>query len=779
MRKNLSVYMAAVGLFLSATTSAQGIEKGMPGMYPASVDFKNTPQKFEKNIILVDENGKTIGTEDAILTRSDNDEIGFTHYRYQQVYLGIPVEHATYVIHTKASVVNSQNGKWVKDFPVNLKNTASLSEVAALQAAIGVVAANTYKWQVASDEQFIKQEQNNASATYFPKGELVFYSGETDVIPSEMKLAYKFDVYAAYPVSRTIVFVDANDGSILGKRQIIHTANVAGTAVTAYSGTQSITTDQVSATSYRLRETGRGLGIQTFNMTGAGANYAAATDFTDTDNNWNNVNTAKDQYATDAHWGAEKTYDYFFTRYNRNSVNNAGLILKSYVHTSLTAQGYPDNVNAFWDGTKMSYGDGNATYKPLTALDIAGHEIAHAVTQFSSNLTYNSESGAMNEGFSDIFGTAIEFYARPSRANWTIGEDIGASFRSMSNPNQFSQPDTYKGTYWYTGTADNSGVHTNSGVLNYWFYLLSVGGSGTNDKGTAFNVTGINIDKAGAIAYRLNNVYLISTSTYADARTKGIKAAEDLYGVGSIEAIQTANAWTAVGVAGAVVVPTCTDNYEANETRTASKAITTNTNLTAKISSSTDKDWFKFTTTAAAPKVQISLTNLPADYDVTLYNSAGTTLASSALGGTSAETIKYNTSTVAATYYVQVFGYNGATSASCYLLRAATSGLNFVNAATSNTIAPFKEIKIEEQLVPFAVYPSPAAKGGNVSVQFTEVVASVKQIVITDLMGRIVFTKQIVAAKGANNFSVKLPELTKGTYFIKLDNNNTQKLSIL
>jgi Zn-dependent metalloprotease len=200
----------------------------------------------------------------------------------------------------------------------------------------------------------------------------------------------------------------------------------------------------------------------------------------------------------------------------------------------------------------------------------------------------------MNEGFSDIFGTAIEFYARPSNADWLIGGDF-YTIRSMSNPNAYSQPDTYKGTYWYTGTSDNGGVHTNSGVLNFWFYLLSAGGSGTNDNGTAYNVTGIGIDKAAAIAFRTNTVYLVSTSKYSDARAYSIQAASDLYGATSAEVTQTTNAWDAVGVGVAVPPPPCSDIFESNETISAAKSLPLNTDNVALISSSTDKDWYTFT----------------------------------------------------------------------------------------------------------------------------------------------------------------------------------------
>ena len=126
----------------------------------------------------------------------------------------------------------------------------------------------------------------------------------------------------------------------------------------------------------------------------------------------------------------------------------------------------------------MTYGDGNLAqgYRPLVSLDICGHEITHGVTTYSANLTYSYESGALNESFSDIFGECIENTASGSN-DWMMGCDIGVSgcgaFRNMANPNQFGDPDTYKGTYWYTGTGDNGGVHYNSGVQNKWFYVLT------------------------------------------------------------------------------------------------------------------------------------------------------------------------------------------------------------------------------------------------------------------------------------------------------------------
>lgn len=761
---NLFKYLAVAGsLLFSANLIGQTlktINPGKPGMFPADVEFApgTASMGARGQIKLPNEKGGLIDITGLSVRQQETDVLGISHTRYQQMYLGIPVENAYEVVHAKAGSILRQNGKFIQTFDQQLTATPAISESVALQNALGNVQAQVYKWQVSEEENFLKRDQNDAMATFYPKGTLVFYSGEEEVIPSEMKLAYKFDIYAQQPLSRQIVFVDAKTGAILGKRDLIHETNATGSAVTGYSGTQTIVTDSYNG-SYRLREIGRGNGIQTYDLN-KGTNYNSAVDFTDADNTWNNVNTDKDQYATDAHWGAEKTYDFFKSKYNRNSIDNAGFAIKSYVHYST------NYFNAFWDGSRMTYGDGDASdgNKPLTALDVCGHEITHGLTSFTSNLTYSGESGAMNEGFSDIFGTAIEFYARPGNSDWLIGKDF-YTIRSMSSPNAYGQPDTYLGTYWATGSADNYGVHTNSGVLNYWFYLLSVGGSGTNDKGTSYSVTGIGIDKAAAIAFRTNTVYLVSTSKYADARTYAIKSAEDLYGVGSAEATQTANAWTAVGVGGGTTTPTCTDNYESNESISAAKTIGVNTAITAKIGTSTDKDYFKFTTTASAPKVKITLNNLPYDYDLKLYNSAGTQLAVSQNGGTTAESITYNSSTAAATYYVYVYGYSGAYSASvCYGLTASVSGSNFFDGGDGGNglmATPAKE-------TPTSLTLQPVPASSSTTLVFGSKTVGSASVLVTDMAGASVKKLSIPVNSGSNQYRLNVSDLKNGTYFVKM-----------
>jgi Zn-dependent metalloprotease len=212
------------------------------------------------------------------------------------------------------------------------------------------------------------------------------------------RLAYKFDIYAHHPMSRNYVWVDAITGEVINIESRIHFSNAMGTAFTRYSGTRTITTDSYSG-GYRLRETKNGVNISTFNMNHTG-NYTS-TDFTDNDNNWTAVeynNANKDNAALEAHWGTEMTYEYFKNVHNRNSWNGSNGSLLSYVHTNLIVLGFQNNANAFWDGQRMTYGDCYGTaLDTYICLDVIAHEIAHGICQTTANLTYQGESGAINE----------------------------------------------------------------------------------------------------------------------------------------------------------------------------------------------------------------------------------------------------------------------------------------------------------------------------------------------------------------------------------------------
>lgn len=336
--------------------------------------------------------------------------------------------------------------------------------------------------------------------------------------------------------------------------------------------------------------------------------YTLARSLTDDDNDWtdgehvrNNRNNTpaelrkcNDDVMWDAHWGAATVYDYWMDEHQRASFDGAGADIYSYVHIGANYD------NAFWNGTAMSYGDGS-TFLPLIALDVCAHEIGHAVCTNTSDLVYARESGGMNEGFSDIWAAATEYYAineidgtlnfdgsnngfRPFGIGEQIDADDKDALRFMDAPKLKNDPDTYEGQNFITANGcspslanDQCGVHSNSGVLNKWYYLMAVGsgaGSGPNgdfagsdtgvfdhtddemnDNGEPYSVEGLGFVIADKIAFA-TEVMLTSNGTFAEARNATIQYCHATYGPCSNETKQATNAWHGVGV-GAVHVEPC------------------------------------------------------------------------------------------------------------------------------------------------------------------------------------------------------------------------------
>lgn len=518
------------GIIIAGYSKVTGLPLMVSVNESKNLSVEKFPQWFNKEFL---QNEKS-----AIkVTTNEQDNSGMVHYRFEQTYQGIKIENAMIIAHSNHNVVNFFNGDWYAT--VNPSNGISLTEQQSLQFALTKINAQTYKWENEAEERHMKEVLNDPSFTYKPKGTLVILP-VTDKKQNAITFlyAYKFNIYAEKPLYRANVYVDATTGTVIREQNLICTSDVPSTATTKFSGIQSMTTDNYGTNLYRLRETGRGGGIETYNLNNS-MNYSN-TDFTNSSTNWSSTGT--DQVATDAHWGAEKTYDYFQTTFNRNSIDNNGLKLLSYVHYGVNFS------NAFWDGQRMTYGDGDLSdgYKEFTALDVCGHEISHGLVQYTAQLSFG-EADALNEAFADIFGTAVEWFARPSQHNWLMGDELttnGDPLRNMSNPNALQQPDTYLGNYW----DQNEEPHQNNGPCIYWYYLLSIGGNGTNDNGQTYNITGISMAKASAIAYRALSVYMTPGTDYNSVRMYTIQAAKDLYGSCSNEAIQTTNAWYAVGV---------------------------------------------------------------------------------------------------------------------------------------------------------------------------------------------------------------------------------------
>ena len=237
----------------------------------------------------------------------------------------------------------------------------------------------------------------------------------------------------------------------------------------------------------------------------------------------------------DAQFYANVTDDYYLEihQFNWTDYYSQGMVSSAHLQRNYN--------NAYWNGTQMAYGDGDGTkfIEFSGDLDVVGHELTHGVTEATSNLIYQNESGALNEAFSDIMGTSIEYYY--GSGNWTIGEDITVGsngIRNMANPGEDGDPSHYADRY--TGTGDNGGVHINSGIANHWFYLLVDGGQNAKASRASGTVQGIGLAAAEDIAF-LGFTALPANANFCAARASTIA-------VGGNHAANVADAWDEVGV---------------------------------------------------------------------------------------------------------------------------------------------------------------------------------------------------------------------------------------
>ena len=359
--------------------------------------------------------------------------------------------------------------------------------------------------------------------------------------------AYMFElVFDSPKPSRWFYFINADNGEIVNKYNTISSAapttfNPANTAIG--SGTdvlgvaRSVTANRHTDGKYYLADMTRGKGIVTYN-----ANYSTrlpGSVWSDADNKYN---LSTDRTAVSSQANLAIVYDYFKTKFNRNSYNNLGAQIKSSVHVGRSYN------NAYWNGSQFAFGDGDGkTFIPLSgALDVVAHEFTHAVTSSTANLVYQNESGAVNEAMSDILGTAVEFYANNS-PDWLCGEDIAGpslgnpALRSLEDPAAYGDPDHYSKIY--VGSEDNGGVHINSSVINKAAYLIGNGG-------THFDVTveGQGVEAMEKIFYRALTTYMTSSTNFSRAKLACTQAATDLYGAGSPQVQAVEDAFTACGI---------------------------------------------------------------------------------------------------------------------------------------------------------------------------------------------------------------------------------------
>lgn len=451
------------------------------------------------------------------------DEVNNSHVKFRQTLKNIPVWGGESIVHLKSNeAIAAITDSFLANVLVSTEPNFSASD--AIGMALGI-------------------ERRSLSLTADPTADLwIFRGADRD------HLAYRVQMQildGTADTSMPVVFIDAQTGEKLYEYDNLQTAS--GTSL--YSGTVTITTSKVGSTFYMEDLTKK---IGTFdNRNSTASTYR----FTDTNDIWNSTTQ---KAGVDAHYGAAKVYDYFKNVHGRNGIDGAGgpgyytaaassatKLISSKVH-------YGSNYNnAFWNGSFMTYGDGDGTtFSPLVTMDICGHEMVHGITERTAGLVYQNESGALNEAVSDIFGAMVERYVdgATNSNTWKIGEDAytpataGDALRYMNDTHRGGDPDHYSERY--TGTADNGGVHTNSGIPNYAFFLLADGG--THHLGGS--MTGIGADKAALIWYKALTTYMTSSTNFAGARTATLNAAASIYGSTSTEYSRVAQSWSLVGV---------------------------------------------------------------------------------------------------------------------------------------------------------------------------------------------------------------------------------------
>ncbi|WP_224366329.1 M4 family metallopeptidase [Hyalangium versicolor] len=501
------------------------------------------------------------------------DELGMTHVRLDRTHEGVKVFGEQVISHLdKEGKVSSLTGN-TSTIPAGLGSDAvKLSSEEALAVAQKAFAGHTDASHPPSSERVVVQDKDGQYHSAY-----------------QVQLTNVEDLQADERPRRMNYFVDANSGEVVrsfdqmggielpkageakaGEASAKGEAAAATPAekpatpstpatdskagatgkaddTTLYSGKVDLSTTKQANGSYTLEDTTRGGGIVTYDAKNR-TSPSGKTEFTDKNDVWGEASdSANTKAAVDAHYGAEMTYDFYKDVLGRDSLDGKGEKLVSYVHVD------KNYVNAYWDGEKMNYGDGNGRDAgPLTTLDIAGHEISHGLTERTAGLIYEGESGGLNEAMSDILGTGVEWYASQKNSavqfDWKMGEDAwtpangtGDALRYMDDPTKDGYSiDNYK------NYPKQTEVHGSSGIANNAFYLLANGG--TNRTSGVQVKDGIGMEKGLKVFYRALEHYMTPNTTFAEARQATINAATDLYGAGSPEVQKVKESWNAVGV---------------------------------------------------------------------------------------------------------------------------------------------------------------------------------------------------------------------------------------
>lgn len=563
--KNLSKIIIALllvnyGLFSQKNKFVQLVDTSLIEHATADgwIYFKEKPFEAEQLFAKNNKSFRLAAGSTMKVKKTSIGDNGYEHIRYKQYVDNIVVENSNFIIHAQNGLLKTGNGELYD--AQNIKKNIVIKEKDALDFAMKYIDAKEYYWQNNAREEKIKKKKKDNKATYFPKAEMVYYFDQKS---ESLILCYKLILMAIDPGKSATCFIDAENGALIAKKAM-ETQCDPTTVVTNWYGTRGIATNDVAVvgTSYDLEDDCTASVYGVYDIVGGGGIFNNGSS-----NSWT---TETLRSAATSLWGIKQTYQHYKNVFGRNGHSNSDSDIDIY-HGFTWSGGNTDNASYTFDPggddeIKVGLGKTISVLDDYNALDIMGHEFTHGVDEYEGELLYERESGALDESFADIFGEWVESSIR--NPDWLVGNDRSeGAIRSMIDPNNIGgDPNTYLGTNWVVTTNpgapdpdanDNWGVHTNSGVQNHMFYLLVNGGSGWNNgltshnplnNGTFWQVGAIGLGNSIRIAYRVLTDYMTSGSTYPVARNAWVRAAVELFGACSYEAIQTGKAWAAVGI---------------------------------------------------------------------------------------------------------------------------------------------------------------------------------------------------------------------------------------
>ncbi|MDX3362657.1 M4 family metallopeptidase [Streptomyces jietaisiensis] len=469
-----------------------------------------------------------LGAEEKLLVKDVvKDADGTVHTRYDRTYAGLPVLGGDLVVHDKG-------------------NRTTVTKAHAARLTVPSLSPKLSASGAADKAEAVSRGREVKGPEAESEPRLVIWAGGS----GRSVLAWESEVRGVQEdgtPSELQVVVDATTGKRLLAAEKVHT----GTGTGQFVGEVPLGTTP-SGSGYQLTDPDRA-GHKTYDLNQRTS--GTGTLFTDDNDVWGDGTPSDRQTAgVDVAYGAAATWDFYKEVFDRNGIRNDGVAAYSRAH-------YGNNyVNAFWQDSCfcMTYGDGEGDNHPLTALDVAAHEMSHGVTASTAGLIYSGESGGLNEATSDIFAAAVEFHENlpADPGDYFVGEKIdingdGTPLRYMDKPSR----DGASRDYW-SSTLGNVDVHYSSGPANHFFYLLSEGSGARTVNGVDYDsptsdglpVTGVGIENAQAIWYRALTTYMTSTTDYAGARTATLSAAADLFGAYSPTYLAVTDAWAGINV---------------------------------------------------------------------------------------------------------------------------------------------------------------------------------------------------------------------------------------